>query len=139
MTVEGNKELVRRLTEAWNDRDREAWVGTFAEEVLVHGDDDERVDRAEMADAEWGYFGAFPDATATTEHLVAEDELVVVRWAVAGTHEGEIRGIEPTGREVEYEEWAMYRVEDGAIVETWSIADALDVFDQLGAVDPPSA
>lgn len=138
MTVEDPKDVIRRLTEAWNDRDREAWIETFAAEVVVHGDEDERLDSEEMVDGEWGFFESFPDATATTEHLVAEGELVVVRWTVEGTHEGELSGIEPTGREVEYEEWAMYRVEDGAITEMWSIADAMGVFEQLGAIDPPS-
>lgn len=138
MATDEPKEVIRRLTEAWNDRDREAWAETYAEEVVVHGDEDERRGREELIDAEWGIFESFPDATATTEHLVAEDELVVVRWTVEGTHEGELRGIEPTGQQVEYEEWAMYRVEDGAISEMWSIGDALSVFEQLGAVDPPS-
>jgi predicted ester cyclase len=135
--IERNKELIRELTEAWNARDRERMGGTYAEEILVHGADEVRT-RAEMLDAEWGFFESFPDVEATTEHLVAEDDLVVVRWSVTGTHEGELQGLEPTGREVEYEEWAMYRVEDGEITEMWAQADALGVFEQLGAVDPPS-
>lgn len=138
MTATTPKDVIRRLTETWNDRDREGWIETFAEEVIVHGDETERQSPEEMAAGEWGFFETFPDATATTEHLVAEEELVVVRWTVEGTHEGEIRGIEPTGQEVEYEEWALYRVEDGAVTEMWSIADALGVFEQIGAVDPPS-
>jgi predicted ester cyclase len=70
--------------------------------------------------------------------LIAEDDLVVVRWSVTGTHEGELRGIDPTGKEVTYEEWVMYRVEEGEITEMWAQADALGVFEQLGVVDLPS-
>lgn len=136
-TTEENKELIRELTEAWNARDRERMAGTYADEIRVHGADEVRT-RAEMLDAEWGFFDVFPDVEATTEHLVAEDDLVVVRWSVTGTHEGELRGIEPTGRGVEYEEWAMYRIEAGEITEMWAQTDALGVFEQLGAVDPPS-
>jgi predicted ester cyclase len=136
-TTEENKELIRELTEAWNARNRERMAATYADEIRVHGADETR-SRAEMLEAEWGFFDAFPDVEATTEHLVAEDDLVVVRWSVVGTHEGELRGIEPTGREVEYEEWAMYRIEDGEITEMWAQTDALGVFEQLGAVDPPS-
>jgi predicted ester cyclase len=136
-TTEENKELIRELTEAWNARNRERMAATYADEIRVHGADETR-SRAEMLDAEWGFFDTFPDVEATTGHLVAEDDLVVVRWSVAGTHEGELRGIEPTGREVEYEEWAMYRIEGGEITEIWVQADALGVFEQLGAVDLPS-
>jgi predicted ester cyclase len=135
--TERNKELIEELTEAWNARNRERMGATYSDEIRVHGADEVRT-RTEMLDAEWGHFDAFPDVEATTEHLVAEDDLVVVRWAVTGTHEGELRGIEPTGREVEYEEWAMYRIEDGEITETWAQADALGVFEQLGVVDLPS-
>jgi predicted ester cyclase len=135
--TERNKALIRELTEAWNARDRERMAATYADEIRVHGADEVRT-RTEMLDAEWGFFDTFPDVAATIEHLVAEDDLVVVRWAVTGTHEGELRGIEPTGREVEYEEWAMYRIEDGAITEMWAQADALGVFEQLDVVDLPS-
>jgi steroid delta-isomerase-like uncharacterized protein len=136
-TTEANKELISELTAAWNARDRDRMARTYADEILVHGADEVRT-RSEMLDAEWGFFDAFPDVEATTEQLVAENDLVVVRWSVTGTHEGELRGIEPTGRTVEYEEWAMYRVEDGAITEVRAQTDALGVFEQLGAVDPPS-
>jgi predicted ester cyclase len=135
--TERNKELIRELTEAWNARDRQRMGATYADEIRVHGADEVRT-RTEMLDAEWGHFDTFPDVEATTEHLIAEDDLVVVRWSVTGTHEGELRGIDPTGKEVTYEEWAMYRVENGEITEMWAQADALGVFEQLGVVDLPS-
>jgi predicted ester cyclase len=49
--------------------------------------------------------------------------------------------IYPNGRNAgsaRNEEWAMYRIEDGEITEMWAQADALGVFEQLGAVDLPS-
>lgn len=137
MTTTENKDLIRELTEAWNERDDHRMAATYAPEVVVHGDGEVRSPE-EMVESEQGIFESFPDLTATIDHLVAEDDLVVVRWSVTGTHEGELRGVAPTGEEVEYEEWALYRVEDGAITEMWAIADALGVFEQLGAVDPPS-
>jgi predicted ester cyclase len=136
-TTEQNKELIRELTDAWNARDRERMVATYADEIRINGDGEVRTP-TEMLDAERGFFDAFPDVEATAEHLIAEDDLVVVRWSVAGTHEGELRGIEPTGREVAYEEWAMYRVVDGEITAAWFQTDAFSLYGQIGAVDPPS-
>lgn len=140
-TPADNKRAVRQLTEAWNERDREAFLAVHAEEVTVGrpGDDPE----VTTAEALWegeqsGLFAAFPDVTASTEAVVAEDDLVFVCWTVSGTHEGEFHGVEPTGTEMAYAEWALYRLEDGQVVEATWLADALGLFEQLGAVDPPT-
>lgn len=140
-TPTDNKELIRELTTAWNERDREAFLSVHAEELTVSRPGDEP--EVTTAEALWegeqsGLFDAFPDVTASIERMVAEDDLVVVWWTVSGTHEGPFHGIEPTGTGVKYPEWAMYRIEDGRVIEAWWMADALGLFDQLGAVDPPT-
>jgi steroid delta-isomerase-like uncharacterized protein len=140
-TPTDNKQAIRQLTEAWNDRDREAFLAVHAEEVTVSrpGDEPEVTAAETLWEGEQsGLFTAFPDVTASTEAMIAEDDLVLVCWTVSGTHEGAFHGIEPTGREVAYAEWALYRLEDAEVVEAQWLADALGLFEQLGAVDPPT-
>ena len=46
------------------------------------------------------YRAAFPDAQITVEQQLAEGDLVATRWNARGTHEGELMGIQPTGKQV---------------------------------------
>lgn len=141
MTPSENKRIVRRLTEAWNDRDRETWLSVHADEVTVtrpRSDSDVIAAEELWAAEESGLFATFPDVTASIEGLLAEDDQVLVLWRITGTHEGEFHGIAPTGDEIEYAEWALYRVADGQVTAARFLSDALDLFDQLGAVDPPT-
>lgn len=137
-TSEENKEVVRRLTEAWNERDREAMEAIYADEIVIHGAETTVRDKEDQLEGEWGFFESFPDITATTEELLAEDDTVLVRWSVTGTHEGEFANVEPTAATVEYEEWVLYRISDGEITEIRAQTDFLAVLQQIGAVELPT-
>ena len=45
-------------------------------------------------------FTAFPDIHANIEHIVAENDLVVVFLNFTGTHKGEFQGMPPTNKPV---------------------------------------
>jgi predicted ester cyclase len=46
------------------------------------------------------YLAGIPDPRVTIEELVAEGDKVAVRRSYAGTHQGELLGIPPTGKQV---------------------------------------
>ena len=85
------------------------------------------------------YKGAFPDLTITIEQQIAEGDYVVTRWTGRGTHQGELMGIGPTGREATATGIAIDRIENGKIAETWENWDALGLMQQLGAIPEPAA
>ena len=68
----------------------------------------------------------------TIEDLIAEDDLVVVRWTNAGTHVGAFAGIPPTGRTFTIAGIDIYRVTDGQLCEHWHVIDQLGMLGQLG-------
>ena len=78
--------------------------------------------------------GAFPDLRTTIEDLIAEDDKVVARNTVTGTHRGEYMGLPATGRAVTYNEIFVCRFTDGRIAETWGVVDVLAQMRQLGAL-----
>ncbi len=81
--------------------------------------------------------GAFPDFHMTVEDTVAEGDLVVCRFSQTGTHEGELFGIAPTGRPVEFGEMALCQFAGGQIVATWFQTDMLTLMSQLGVGEEP--
>jgi steroid delta-isomerase-like uncharacterized protein len=80
------------------------------------------------------YRSAFPDARITVEEQLAEGELVATRWTGRGTHEQELMGIEPTGKEVTVSGLTISHLAEGKIIEEWQNWDTFGMLQQLGAV-----
>jgi steroid delta-isomerase-like uncharacterized protein len=80
------------------------------------------------------YHRAFPDLQITPEVTIAEGDRVVVAWIAQATHSGEFRGIPPTGKDLHYAGFTMYRIVDGKIAEELYLGDRLGLWQQLGLV-----
>lgn len=133
MTKRERKQLVEKAFEAWDAGDVDAFDEVYAEDVVHRVLDIE--DRAELKAVVPVWFDAFPDLSHTVVAMIAEDEWVCTRFRIAGTHEGEFQGIEPTGNTIELLGIAMERVNDGKIVERWVVEDQYNLLEQLGAVE----
>jgi predicted ester cyclase len=77
------------------------------------------------------YFDAFPDLHISLDELIAEDDRVFVRSTVTGTHDGEYKGIAPTGRNVATECAEVYRLAEGKIVGYWCLMNVAALMRQL--------
>ena len=76
----------------------------------------------------------FPDFHMVVEDEIAEGDRVVQRLTVRGTHRGELFGMAPTGRQVQFSAIDINRAgPDGRFVEHWSSVDLLGLLDQLGS------
>lgn len=63
-----------------------------------------------------GFLAALP-GHFTIEDLIAEGEKVVIRFTFHGTHQGQYRGVAPTGKAVTFTATATYCIVDGKAVE----------------------
>ncbi|MFZ0088371.1 MAG: ester cyclase [Solirubrobacteraceae bacterium] len=77
---------------------------------------------------------AFPDLQVTVQDLIAENDKVVGRNSVTGTHQGPYMGLPPTGKSITYNEIIIFRFADGRIAETWGVVDVFSQMKQLGAI-----
>ena len=84
-----------------------------------------------------GFIGALPDLNAQEQDIVAQGDMVAVRFVVEATHEGELLGIAPTGRRVRWDAVDVYRLRDGKITEEWAADDLTAILHQVGAYTPP--
>ena len=78
---------------------------------------------------------AVPDARYVVDDLIAEGDRVVVRWRMLGTHKGVFRRIAATGRPISLKGIAIYRVEDGKLMERWVVSDLYGMLDEIGAME----
>jgi predicted ester cyclase len=78
---------------------------------------------------------AFPDASITTEDLIAEGDKVVVRARMNATHQGPFMGIPATGKRISgITAISINRVVNGKFVERWNLIDRLSLLQQLGLI-----
>jgi len=122
MSLEENKELVRRWVEARNNHDLPAALPLWVDEMH------ERLTRGFNRFTE-----AFPDLHVTIEEMIAEGDKVVLLWTLTGTHGGLYRGIPATGTAVRWQVIDIYTVANGRLTTTHvREADSLQLLKQLG-------
>jgi predicted ester cyclase len=119
---EHTKGLVRRYyDDVLNGRNLDAVGDYFADERMVEG----------IRRGCFSYFVAFPDLHISLDELIEEDGSVFVRSTMTGTHDGEYKGIPPTGRQVAAESAEVYRVEGGRFVGYWCLANVAGLMRQI--------
>jgi steroid delta-isomerase-like uncharacterized protein len=80
---------------------------------------------------------AVPDAHYVVDDLIAEDDKVMVRWRLLGTHQRAFNGIPPTCAAITLRGIAVYRLERGKLIERWVVSDLYSLVH--GAARPEKA
>lgn len=83
---------------------------------------------------------AFPDQRNELVKMHHAEDSVIVEFDLKGTHQGPLRGIEPTGREFTCRTLAIFEFDDAAgIVCERVYFDVATIMGQLGLFDSPAA
>jgi predicted ester cyclase len=131
-TVEENKSIMTSQLAIWNDGDYELADELFHPHAITP--DAPQLPRGPEGCKQVArvFRDAFPDFYMTVEDVVAEGDLVTCRFRQTGTHEGELFGIAPTGRRVDFGEMAICQIAGGQILASWFQTDMLALMSQLG-------
>jgi predicted ester cyclase len=96
-------------------------VDYFADERIVDG----------VRRGCFSYFTAFPDLHVSLDELIAEDDAVFLRSTMTGTHDGEYKGIPPTGRHIATECAEVFRIADGNFAGYWCLTNVAGLMRQI--------
>ena len=124
-----NKAVARRVYE--EGLSRGIFTVPYTDDFVGHGGSRTFTHEDGMNEAK-GWRSAFPDLHVTADLIIAEGDLVAVRWTARGTNTGAGNGIPATGRKVEVSGTAIFRFVDGKIAEEWTSANTLGLLKQLG-------
>ena len=136
--TETNKALVRRwFKEVWNEG-REATIDElFAESGIVYGLGDTEAEArgpAQLKPFVRNLRNSFPDLQISIHDIVAEEDRVMVRVLLEGTHSGSGLGVPPSGRRVRVAGIVLIRISKGQFIEGWNSWDQLGLLRQIGAL-----
>ena len=83
------------------------------------------------------YRSALSGLRVRIDQQFTEGDYVATRYTINGTHDGDLMGTPPTGRDVEFTGLTISRCENGRIVEEWEITDTISLLGQVGALPEP--
>lgn len=135
MSVEENKELIRRFYDGFYNEKNFALIDELFYSGYVHHAPDVRGgcrDYHEFREHELNMANAFPHQKVVIEDQVAEGDKVTTRSLMSGTQEADLPNIPSRGRHVEIMKIAIHRIENGKIREGWECYDLLGMMQQLG-------
>lgn len=139
MSLEENKAIVLKFYEAFDQQDLEQGLKLMSADIIASGLD---TNPLKGYDAVMNYgammFAAFPDGRHILEEVIAEGDQVVTRGIFRGSHQGELMGIPPTGKQVRFSVVHIDRIENGKIVEHWGQGNIHELMQQLGMMFFPS-
>ena len=67
---------------------------------------------------------------------MADEDKVLNCWTAYATHSGDLMGIPATGKNVSFNGMSVGRIEDGKVVEEWTLMDMFSLMQQLGMIPP---
>jgi steroid delta-isomerase-like uncharacterized protein len=134
MSLEENKNIVRRFHELFDQGDIDGIEALLAPDCVAHMPGSPPLNREAFKQMGMLFASSFGDSQMVVEELVAEGDMVVTRATWNATHIGEFNGIPATGNRIQITEMTMDRVVDGRIVEHWAEPDMLGLLQQVGAI-----
>ena len=133
---EESKVLAKRIVkEIWNEGNLELADEIIAPDYVdkVAGDGSP-IGPDGFKQAVAGIKSAFPDFTITIDDMISEDDKVALVWTFKGTHKGELMGIAPTDKKVEFDGVYLYKFREGKLVERSGKRDMFNLMKQLGVI-----
>ena len=133
MSIEQNKAIVLQMYEAFDKQDIEQGKKFMSADIVGHGLNTTSLRGVdEFMQYAMSLFNAFPDGFHVFEEVIAENNKVVTRGTFTGTHQGELMGIPPTGKQVKFSVVHIDTIVDGKVTEHWGQADIFGMMQQLG-------
>ena len=141
MSSDDNKAILRTYVETiFNQKQVDRAGELVAPDYVDHAALPGQAPGLEGAKQKWAmYLAGIPDLRVTIEEMVAEGDKVGVRRSYEGTHQGELLGIPPTGKQIRIGGISIFRLAGGKIAEHWEQLDRLALMQQLGVIPAPAA
>ena len=129
--MEENKELIKSFIEEVFNKHNLTAIDKYHAANLTNGSEKTPESFKKSLTA---LFSGFPDLHVNIEHVLAENNYVLVFLNFTGTHRGQFEGMPPTNKPVKIRSADLYSIENGKIVEHWDVVDRLDLLKQTGAI-----
>ena len=132
--------IAREYLDSWNRRDWARWRELFHPQYTYTGGDGQVQKGPEAGLAIGQMFAtAYPDGRIDIQRIhTAGDNVAIAEFIGRGTHQGDLMGIAPTGRQITIPVCNVIEVRDGKVYAEREYFDMLHMMQQLGVAPVPA-
>jgi steroid delta-isomerase-like uncharacterized protein len=133
MTIEQNKALMQRFLDCSLSSDSSEILELMEPDYVAHipvG----TVNREGFVKHNNVFNEAFSEKRIIVENMVAEGDLVIARIIWHGVQTGEFMGFPASGKSIEICATLTERIQNGRLIEHWSLFDRMGMMQQLGLI-----
>jgi len=124
MTESEREKIVKEIFEAYNRRDIDFIINSFADDLIFVLPSGETIGKDGLPQAYSMLFDVFQDGKWSTPRVISKGNVVAVEILVEGTHTGEFLGIPATDKKIEIPAvWFIDFNEEGKIervIDYWN-------------------
>jgi steroid delta-isomerase-like uncharacterized protein len=131
-TGEENKAAVRACFENASQGKFDALDDIVTSDYVLHPDEVSGADG--LKEMVQRYRDALSGLRVTIDQQFTDGDYVTTRYTVTGTHDGDLMGAPPSGKDVAFTGITISRCESGRIAEEWEITDVVGLLGQIGAL-----
>lgn len=115
----------------WNVKDIGIINKLIHPDVIIHSLLGNYQGQTAMRGIVQAWLKGFPDLQVANDIVISENDIVSIQWRAKGTHHGEFKGKQPTGKPVSYSGVTVYRIKNNQIVEYWAYLDMQHLLSQI--------
>jgi steroid delta-isomerase-like uncharacterized protein len=133
-SIKALREVVKRLEETFNNpQNRESSYFDFYDDSLtIHGFPPNLPTNKEgFKQFIYLLWKAFPDIRIMFEDIIIEENKVVCRYNLAGTHKSEFMHLPPTNKQFKVNGMTVFYFRDAKVIERWNLVDMMSLMEQL--------
>ena len=139
MSEQHKQTVIRWFEEVWNKGRRDAIDEMLPADCVIHDGE-----AAWRGPEEFKPFfdrmrASFSDIRVTSEHAIAEGDVVCLRWSVSMRHTGDGMGMPATDKEVSITGMSLVRFADGRFAECWQNWDMYGMMQQINEASKAKA
>lgn len=133
-----DEEMILSLFYAgWDKRNYKEFRKYYKNDSIVHAIGNKDFTPQQNSDFIKSILDSFPNAVVSVERITSNKKgkqtELAARWKITGTHDGKGFFAEATGVPVMFRGISHFLIQDGLVVEEWTIFDAFDVLCQIHA------
>lgn len=135
MTLETNKQTLRKMFDSMDKGDGAAWHPLLAPGFVARmAGNDQPMTAEQFKGMERAFATSFANGRHIIESQVAEGDCVETRLVWTALHVGDFNGIPASQKPVRIEAVSFDRFKDGRIAEHRALVDVMSLMMQIGAV-----
>ena len=129
---EQNKAAVRACFENASQGNFDALDDILTDDYVLHPEEVRGADG--LKEMVQGYREALSGLKVTIDQQFTNGDYVATRYTITGTHDGNLMGAPPSGKDVSFTGITISRCEAGRIAEEWELTDVAGLLAQIGAL-----